>query len=65
MSVDTNVKGKDLSPYRTLRHGGSRILVAPALVGLCDSLRVVVGGRLTKRLRVELTAPGGVDGCCR
>ena len=53
MSVDTNVKGKNLAPYRTLRHDGMRILVTPALVGLAESMRVVTKGNFGRSLKVE------------
>lgn len=55
MSVDTNVKGKNLQAYRKLRHGRYQILITPALVGMVDSMRVVTKGRLTRSLKVEFT----------
>ena len=53
MSVDTNVKGKNLAPYRKLRHDGMRILITPALVGLAESMRVVTKGHFGRSLKVE------------
>lgn len=69
MSVDTNVKNKNLSPYRRLRHDSYRILVAPQLIGMAESMRIVTKGKMAKSLAVEFrAAPGasGVDGdaCC-
>lgn len=61
MSVDTNVKGKNLSPYRTHRVGDLRILVSPQLTGLASLMRVDVGGGLRKKLAVELS--DGTDAC--
>ena len=58
MSVDTNVKGKNLAPYRKLRHEGMQILITPALVGLAESMRVVTKGRIAKSLKVEFQASG-------
>ncbi|HSL72995.1 MAG TPA: hypothetical protein VK853_00920 [Ilumatobacteraceae bacterium] len=63
MSVDTNVKGKNLAPYRRLRHGRFQILISPPLIGLAESMRVVTKGRLTKSLAVEFRAAGGDESC--
>jgi hypothetical protein len=68
VSVDTNVKGKNLSPYRKVRVEGYQILLAPPLVGMVDSIRVVTRGRWRRSLAVELrgaAGPGaGKDVCC-
>ncbi len=56
MSVDTNVKGKNLAPYRKLRHEQFRILITPQLIGMAESMRIVTSGSLSKRLRVEFRA---------
>lgn len=65
MSVDTNVRGKNLSPYRKLRYEGLQILITPSLVGLADSMRVVSKGRFGKSLKVEFQAHdlGDADNC--
>lgn len=63
MSVDTNVKGKNLAPYRKLRHERFQILITPRLVGMADSMRVVTKGRLSKSLKVEFHADGFDDNC--
>ncbi len=69
MSVDTNVKGKNLAAYRRLRHERYQILVSPILIGMVGSMRVVTKGRLAKSLRVEF-APiddaddGPAEGAC-
>ncbi|MCB0993843.1 MAG: hypothetical protein KDB21_02045 [Acidimicrobiales bacterium] len=57
MSVDTNVKGKNLAPYRRVTHDDLRILVAPQLAGMVTSMRIAVRGRLVKSLRVSLDGP--------
>jgi hypothetical protein len=53
VSVDTNVKGKNLAAYRRLRHERYQILVSPILIGMVGSMRVVTKGRLGKSLKVE------------
>jgi hypothetical protein len=62
VSVDTNVKGKNLSPYRTYRMGDAKILLAPQLAGKVVSIRVEAGGPFKRKLRVALS--DGSDGAC-
>lgn len=69
MSVDTNVKGKNLAAYRKLRHDGFQILVTPQLIGMAESMRVVTTGAIGKKLKVEFRAAPGTgtgtgDGGC-
>ena len=65
MSVDTNVKNKNLAPYRKLRHEQFRILITPQLIGMAESMRVVAKGAIAKKLKVEFqAAPGADDGSC-
>jgi len=66
VSVDTNVKGKNLAPYRKLRHDRFQILISPTLIGMAESMRVVTKGRLSKSLAVEFRASGDQadDACC-
>ncbi len=65
MSVDTNVKNKNLAPYRRLRHEQFRILVTPRLVGMAESMRIVTKGSIAKKLTVEFrAAPGADSGSC-
>ena len=68
MSVDTNVKGKNLTPYRRLRADGVQILITPALVGLAESMRIVAKGRIGASLKVEFRPVAGAtttdDGSC-
>jgi hypothetical protein len=65
VSVDTNVKGKNLAPYRRLRYERFQILVSPALIGLAESMRVVTKGRLARSLAVEFRAAGAsADDAC-
>ena len=61
MSVDTNVKGKNLAPYRKLRHERFQILISPTILGMAESMRVVTKGRFTKSLGVEFHAAAGAD----
>lgn len=62
MSVDTNTKGKNLAPYRKMKHDEFKILMAPRLIGLATAMRVDVKGGLRKRLIVELD--DGTGGAC-
>ncbi|MFK7920061.1 MAG: hypothetical protein AB8G14_18445 [Ilumatobacter sp.] len=65
MSVDTNVKNKNLTPYRKLRHEQFRILITPQLIGMAESLRVITKGAISKKLAVEFqSALGTDDGAC-
>lgn len=67
MSVDTNVKGKNLQPYRRVTSDvdGVRVLVTPNLVGLASRMVITTGGGLRKKLTVELSreGAGGDDAC--
>jgi len=62
VSVDTNTKGKNLAPYRNMRHEDFKILMAPKLVGLAHAMRVDTTGGFRKRLVVELD--DGTGGAC-
>ncbi|MEY2959926.1 MAG: hypothetical protein RLZZ01_2494, partial [Actinomycetota bacterium] len=53
MSVDTNTDGKNLAPYRRVRHPSFVVLVSPVLIGLVSRMRVTTSGRFVKRLVVE------------
>ncbi|MEM9745310.1 MAG: hypothetical protein AAF945_01350 [Actinomycetota bacterium] len=65
MSVDTNTKGKNLGAYRKLRHDGASIHITPQLVGMAESMRIVTGGGLGRKLKVEFrAAPGAAGGDC-
>ena len=64
MSVDTNVKGKNLSPYRKHRLPDDlEILVSPQLTGLASIMRVDVSGGLRKKLAVELSDGSDPNSC--
>lgn len=64
MSVDTNVKGKNLSPYRKHRiEDGLQILVSPQLTGIASLMRVEVAGGLRKKLAVELSDGSDPSSC--
>ena len=70
MSVDTNVTGKNLAAYRTLRHDGVRILVTPQIIGMAESMRVVAAGVFGRKLSVVFQAATTTTtttddaGCC-
>ena len=56
MSVDTNVKGKNLSPYRRVTTPPDlKVLVTPKLVGLASRMVVTTRGGLRKKLVVQLS----------
>jgi len=61
VSVDTNMKGKNTSAYRKLRHERFQILVTPTLIGMAESMRVVVKGRMSKSLAVEFRASAAAN----
>lgn len=65
MSVDTNVKGKNLAPYRRASTGTDlEVLVAPKLFGLASQLHIATTGRLFRRLVAELSGSQGRDDSC-
>jgi hypothetical protein len=55
VSVDTNTKNKNLSPYSRVRHPEYRILVTPVLSGMVSQMRITTRGRFVKNLVVELS----------
>jgi len=61
VSVDTNVKNKNLAPYRKLRHDQFRILITPQLIGMAESMRIITKGAIAKKLMVEFHAVPGAD----
>ena len=62
MSVDTNIKGKNLAPYRRVQTGTDlKVLVTPKLVGLASRMVVTTKGR-RRKLTVELS-DGSAAGC--
>lgn len=64
MSVDTNVKGKNLSPYRRVNTGTDlKVLVTPKLVGMANSMRITTRGGFRKKLTVELSDGSDPDSC--
>ena len=65
MSVDTNVKGKNLAPYRRVKTGSGdlKVLVTPKLIGLASLMRISASGGLRKKLRVQLSDGSDPDTC--
>lgn len=55
MSVDTNTKNKNLTPYSRVRHPEYQILVTPVLSGMVSRMRVATKGRFVKNIVVELS----------
>lgn len=49
-----HLKGKDLSPYRVMRHEGVKIHVAPNLIGYAQSVQLGVRGSLRKKIDVDI-----------
>ncbi|MCP3912069.1 MAG: hypothetical protein GY713_14060 [Actinomycetia bacterium] len=59
MSVDTNTKGKNLSPYRQRQVEDMKVLVAPDLFEFAAEVRLLAKpGLLGSRLKVEAAAMG-------
>jgi hypothetical protein len=54
VSVDTNIKGKNLAPYKPVRHDDLTVLVAPSLSGLASYLRVSTRGGWRKKFVIDL-----------
>ena len=55
MSVDTNTKHKDLSPYTRVRHSQFTILITPVLSGMVSRMRIATKGVFVKNLVVEFS----------
>ena len=54
MSVDTNTKGKDLTPYRRLGIGEIEVLLAPRLAEYATAVRLgTKRGLLGQKLTME------------
>jgi hypothetical protein len=57
VSVDTDVRGRNVAPYHRITFGdGVQMLLAPQLVGLTPMIRIVRTGTVLRRLRAELHA---------
>lgn len=58
MSVDTNVKGKNLSPYRRMTLGDRelKVLITPQLSGIASQMKITTKGRVRKGFQVELSS---------
>ena len=54
MSVDTHLKGKNLSPYRVVREAGVKIHVAPNLMGYASSVQLDVKGSVRKKISIDI-----------
>jgi len=52
VSVDTNVKNKNLAPYRRLRVDDFRILVAKELPGMASHVHIDAGGLTGRKLQI-------------
>ena len=61
MAVATETKGRNLAPYRRLRHRDLDVLVAKDLVPLAPTVRVSTRRWVSKGFRVEF--PGAAE--CR
>lgn len=63
MSVDTNVKGKNLAPYRRMHTDDDlKILVTPRLAGLASRMVITTSGTFRKKLTVQLAGDGNDNG---
>lgn len=61
MSVDTNTKGKNLTPYRRHKIDDLEVLVPRDLLAMAQSMHVDVTGGLRKKLDVKFS--DGSDSC--
>ena len=61
MSVDTHLKGKNLSPYRTAHSDGVKVLVNPQLAGYPGNMVLDVRGKLLKKWLVEVDRGDACD----
>ncbi len=57
-----HLKGKNLAPYRVIRHEDMMIHVAPNLIGYAQSVQLDVRGALRKKIDVDIAHEHG-PGC--
>ena len=62
MSVDMHLKGKNLAPYRVVRHDDLKIHVAPNLAGFASGIQLDARGSLRKKIEVDIDHQHG-PGC--
>lgn len=65
MSVDTNTKGKDLTPYRRLRAGDVDVLVAPRLPEYATAIRLGTARGLLSRTKLTMDHDHRHGAACR
>jgi len=61
VSVDTNVQGKNLAPYRTHHVGDIKVLIPRQIAQIAQSMTVDVSGGFRKKIAVEFS--DGSDSC--
>jgi len=61
VSVDTNTRGKNLTPYRRFRIDDVEILIPRQLTQMAQSMSVDVAGGFRKKLAVQFS--DGTDSC--
>ena len=49
-----HLKGKNLAPYRVVRHGDLKIHVAPNLMGYANSVQLDVRGAVRKKIDIDI-----------
>ena len=49
-----HLKGKNLTPYRVVRHGDLKIHVAPNLMGYANSVQLDVRGAVRKKIDIDI-----------
>ena len=59
MSVDTHLKGKNLSPYRVIRKDDVKIHVAPNLISYAQSVQLDLAGAVRKKLQIDINHEHG------
>ena len=54
-----HLKGKNLAPYKVIRHEDLKIHVAPKLVGYARSVQLDARGALRKKIEVDIAHEHG------
>ena len=49
-----HLKGKNLAPYRIIRHEGMKIHVAPKLMGYARAVQLDVKGAVRKKIEIDI-----------
>jgi hypothetical protein len=65
VSVDTHVRGRNLTAYRRIAvDPGLQVLVASQLLAVAARVRIARTGTVLRRLTAEVSSPAGAAGGC-